>query len=471
MLKKLQFTLIFMLLLGSRLSAQLTLRLVALPEDTPENSDFFVAGNFNGWSPDNLAYQLTKDENNIPEITLALDAGTYEYKFTRGEWSTVEGNAQGGFLPNRRITYDGTATTVDVIIQSWEDVPVVSGTAAPNVSVMDDNFYIPQLNRYRRIWIYLPPNYAATTQSYPVLYMHDGQNLFDTITSFAGEWQVDESLNQLFENSDEGTIVIGIDNGGAQRINEYTPWPNRKYGGGDGEAYIDFIVQTLKPYIDANYRTKTEREFTGIMGSSLGGLISLYGAIAYQDVFGRVGVFSPSLWFTDDIYEFVTDTGKQQDMRIFLMVGELEGSTEINPVEDLQRMYNTLQIAGFGVGELIINTHADGQHSEWYWAREFLPAYKWLFEDIAFIEYSPEMENVRLWPLPVTEDLHIENLPETDWLWNIRVVNCSGRTVLSRVSEGSILSLKHLADGNYFIVITDNQDNILIASLEKTSEM
>jgi predicted alpha/beta superfamily hydrolase len=349
-------------------------------------------------------------------------------------------------------------------------VPVVS-TAASNVSVIDDNFYMPQLNRYRRIWIYLPPNYAGTTQSYPVLYMHDGQNLFDVSTSFTGEWKVDESLNQLFGNSDEGIIVIGIDNGGAERINEYTPWPNPKYGGGDGEAYVDFIVQTLKPYIDANYRTKTEPEFTGIMGSSLGGLISLYGAIAHQDVFGRVGVFSPTLWFTDDIYEFVSNTGKQQDIRIFLYVGELEGTADINMVEDLQRMYNTLQVAGFEVEELIISTHADGEHREWYWAREFLPAYKWLFDNIPFIEYSPKMENVLLWPLPVIEDLHIENLPDTDGLWNIRVVNSSGRTILSTVSEGSTLSVKYLAAGNYFIVITDNQNNILVASFEKTSEI
>ena len=467
MLKRLQFMLVLMLLLGSRLSAQLTLRLVVLPRGTPENSDFFVASSFNGWSPDDPAYQLMNDENNIPEITLALDAGTYEYKFTRGGWNAVEGNAQGGFLPNRTIIYDGTARTENLTILSWEDVPV-SSTAASNVSIIDDNFYMPQLNRYRRIWIYLPPNYASTTQSYPVLYMHDGQNLFDSSASYAGEWQVDESLNQVFENSDEGIIVIGIDNDGAERINEYTPWPNPQYGGGDGQAYIDFIVQTLKPYIDVNYRTKTEPEYTGIMGSSLGGLISLYGAIAHQDVFGRVGVFSPSLWFTDDIYEFVSNTGKQQDMRIYLYVGELEATTDINAVEDLQRMYNTLQAAGFGEEELMISTHANGQHNEWYWAREFLPAYKWLFHDPAFIEYSPEMEHVRLWPLPVAEDLHIENLPETDGLWNIRVVNCRGRTVLSTVSEGGKLSLGYLANGYYFIVITDNRGNILIAGFEKT---
>jgi hypothetical protein len=131
-------------------------------------------------------------------------------------------------------------------------------------------------------------------------------------------------------------------------------------------------------------------------------------------------------------------------------------------------MYNTLQVAGFGEEELIMSTHADGEHSEWYWAREFLPAYEWLFEDLTFIEYSPKMEHVRLWPLPVAEDLYIENLPETDGLWNIRVVNCRGRTVLSTVSAGSTLSVRHLASGYYFIVITDNRGNILIASLEKT---
>ena len=155
-------------------------------------------------------------------------------------------------------------------------------------------------------------------------------------------------------------------------------------------------------------------------------------------------------------------------MRIYLYVGELEATTDINVVEDLQRMYNTLQAAGFGEEELMISTHANGQHNEWYWAREFLPAYKWLFHDPAFIEYSPEMEHVRLWPLPVAEDLHIENLPEIDGLWSIRVVNCRGKTVLSTVSDGSKLSVGSLASGYYFIVITDNRGNILIASFEKT---
>jgi metallo-beta-lactamase class B len=146
-----------------------------------------------------------------------------------------------------------------------------ASTATASVSILDTAFAMPQLERTRRIWLYLPPGYAASTRRYPVLYMHDGQNLFDAATSFAGEWGVDETLDSLHALGDPGVIVVGIDNGRMKRMDEYTPWHNTRYGGGEGDAYVDFLTQTLKPYVDAHYRTLAERVHTGVAGSSMGG--------------------------------------------------------------------------------------------------------------------------------------------------------------------------------------------------------
>ena len=161
-----------------------------------------------------------------------------------------------------------------------------------------------QLNGQGWIWLYLPPDYATSTKRYPVIYMQDGQNLFDNKTSFSGEWEVDETLNKLHSEGDYGAIVVGIDNGGNKRLDEYSPWKNSSYGGGEGDAYIDFIVQSLKPYIDTNYRTLSAPEYTCIFGSSLGALIATYAAIKYPGIFGKAGAFSPAYWF--NISNFVS---------------------------------------------------------------------------------------------------------------------------------------------------------------------
>lgn len=377
MMRKMFLSLLAGLLLVSVLSAQLTLRVTSIPSNTPTGSEIYAAGSFNGWNAGSASHILAQAPNGTYELVLNIAPGPIEFKFTRGAWASVEGSATGGFRPNRTFNYTGGAQVLELGILSWEDQGTGGGgTAADNVYIVSQNFYMPQLDRNRRIWIYLPPNYGQTALRYPVLYMHDAQNLFDNQTSFAGEWQIDETLNQLFAEGDGGAIVVGIDNGGGERINELTPWANPTYGGGQGAAYTDFIVETLKPYIDANYRTRPERDYTGIMGSSLGGLLSMYAAIEHQAVFSKAGIFSPSFWFSANAYAHVAQTGKQANMRIYLMGGTQESATMVS---NLNNMYNTLRDAGFGTDELLLVTHPDGAHSEWYWRREFGPAYEWLF--------------------------------------------------------------------------------------------
>ena len=165
----------------------------------------FVAGNFNMWNPADSSYQLKTDANGISKITLSLPAGKYEYKFTRGSWQKGESDTAGKGTANRTLQLHSD-TTISVNISAWADdfksnqvAAKKNHTASKNVQIMDTAFYIPELKRTRRIWIYLPPDYATSKKSYGVLYMHDGQNLFDNATSYSGEWGVDEYLDSIFK--------------------------------------------------------------------------------------------------------------------------------------------------------------------------------------------------------------------------------------------------------------------------------
>src|SRR5438067_8253158 len=166
---------------------------------------------------------------------------------------------------------------------SWQDYPQHDGVVG-TVKILED-LHSPQLDNERDILVYLPPSYASGDKRYPVIYMHDGQNLFDPNTSFAGEWEVDQTLEKAARDGVEA-IVVGIPNMGPQRCDEYSPFVDAKAGGGKGDAYIAFITDTLRPLINDDFRTLTERENTGIAGSSLGGLISLYGFFRARETFG-----------------------------------------------------------------------------------------------------------------------------------------------------------------------------------------
>ncbi len=366
---------IFLLLVTWHIKAgNVTIIVTSIPANTPVGDHIYIAGNFTGWEPGNPNFILST--NSLSQLQIVIEGtGTLEFKFTRGGWDTVEGNANGGFLPNRTFTI-GSSDTLGLTILSWEDTGGTTHTAAENVTVMDENFAMPQFNRTRRIWLFLPADYATSGKSYPVLYMHDGQNLFDIATSFAGEWEVDESLNTFFNDGKEVPIVVGVDNGGGDRIDEYTPWANPGYGGGDGDKYAQFIVETLKPYIDGNYRTKPERESTGVMGSSLGGLISFYIAVKYQDVFSKAGVFSPSFWFSDSCYSFAKTTGRKFPMQFYIMGGNNESG---GLVQEMENMIDTLYAAGFSEEEIKLKIVPGGQHNEYLWRTQFPAAYEWLF--------------------------------------------------------------------------------------------
>lgn len=367
--------------------AQLTIRLTGVPAGTA--GDIYVAGSFNNWNPADSAYRLTAEGGGYAITLPAAVRGAVEFKFTRGSWETVEtGNGADG-VSNRRFTVpeEGAATYTGTVA-AWRDpatAPKVASTAGPNVRILDTAFAIPQLGRTRRVWIYLPPDYATSDKHYPVLYMHDGQNVFDAATSYAGEWGVDETLDSLHAAGDPGAIVVGVDNGEQRRLDEYSPWRNARMSmGGEGDAYVDFLAHTLKPWIDARYRTRPGPESTGVAGSSMGGLISLYALQKYPEVFGRAGVFSPAFWFgADSAFAYAAAAGAPRPgTRVYMVTGAQEGSEPAVYVRDHQRMVDALVAAGFRPGAQVqAYVRADGTHSEWFWRREFPAAYRWLFAD------------------------------------------------------------------------------------------
>jgi metallo-beta-lactamase class B len=215
-----------------------------------------------------------------------------------------------------------------------------------------------------------------------VLYLQDGQNVFDAATSFSGEWGIDETLDSLASRGVAGAIVVAVDNGGAQRMNEYNPWKSAtpRLGGGEGDLFVDFLSRTLKPYIDARYRTRTDARSTTIAGSSMGGLIALYASLTRPEVFGNAGVFSCACWIARDSIMALVErtTPGRTPARFYFVVGSLEG-TNREPEQDQTAIAAALDRAGFRTGRVVVARIApDGRHEEWFWRREFPAAYLWL---------------------------------------------------------------------------------------------
>ncbi|HKP32607.1 MAG TPA: alpha/beta hydrolase-fold protein [Chitinophagaceae bacterium] len=351
----------------------IVIEITRLPTSTPTEK-VYLAGNFNNWNPKDENYRLQLHSQDRYAIILKnVAANTYEFKFTQGAWEKVETTADGKNIANRTVTIVSD-TVLMLSIDGWSEGKPreIMHTATPEVHILDSNFHIPQLNRDRRIWIYLPKGYNESKEKYPVLYMHDGQNLFDAATSPFGEWGVDEALDSAVKKC----IVVGIDNGQVKRMNEYNPYEYAKFGKGEGDQYIDFLAKTLKPYIDKKFRTKKDSEHTTVAGSSMGGLISLYAAIKYPKVFGKAGVFSPAFQTSPklltDIPRMVSRS-KHKKLRIYFYAGEQE-SKEMVP--NMLGVFELMRKHAGAKMEARIN--AEGKHNEPTWRQEFPTFYNWI---------------------------------------------------------------------------------------------
>ena len=345
--------------------------------DKHNNDTAFLAGNFNNWNPGDNAFRFLLTNENSFELILNLPAGQYDYKCTRGNWGTVECLADGKDIGNHsfRITTD---TTIEINIQAWRDdfaFVTKMHTASKQVHVMDTAFFIPQLNRTRRIWIYLPQGYEKTKKEYPVLYMHDGQNIFDEYTAGFGEWGVDECLDSLIHAGKQACIVVGIDNG-PQRFNEYNPFAFRDFGEGAGDHYLDFITQTLKPFIDKKYRTLSSKENTIIAGSSMGGLISYYAMIKQPQIFGKAGIFSPAFWTAPAINALTDSLAAKVNGKFFFYMGGQEGGSYVNDMLAIQELLGEKSAA-----MIYSVVDYEGLHNEKAWRKWFAEFYSWIMAE------------------------------------------------------------------------------------------
>lgn len=235
------------------------------------------------------------------------------------------------------------------------------------------NFWIPELDTHRTIRVYLPPSYASGDRYYSVLYMHDGQNLFDDKDAYARAWRVGKIMDSMPVKKQ--AIIVGIDNGGEQRLNEYAPFKRGTHGG-KGDLYAQFIVQVLKPFIDRNYRTLPTADHTWVVGSSMGGLISFYMGLKYPNIFGKVGVLSPAFWFNPSILA-LNPTDSLNNSYFYIVGSKTESS---GMLKTLQASYWRLKDLSVPDDHFVVIARDRGGHNESFWSREFKKMYSHLIK-------------------------------------------------------------------------------------------
>ncbi len=332
----------------------------------------YLAGNFNNWDPSG---SKMAQEGNYFFYEKSLSKENVEFKFTRGSWEKVETSDSGIDIGNRQLRLLSD-TTIYCYINGWKDQFTGSNqpprhTAGPGVHIVDTAFRMSSLQRNRKIWIYLPPGYTTSKNRYPVLYMQDGQNLFDKATSGFGEWGIDEILDSLSAAGKGDVIVVGIESG-SHRMTEYNPYDFADYGPGEGDKYVGFIVDDLKPYIDKKYKTLQSKENTFIAGSSMGGLISYYAAITHPATFGKAGVFSPSFWAAPEIHDLTDSVAARISGMYFFYMGEREGE---NMMPQMNKVIS--QLAKNSRALIYTVTDPEGRHNEATWNKWFAEFYLW----------------------------------------------------------------------------------------------
>lgn len=362
-----------------------------------DNRPIFITGNFNKWNPKDYDFQLTiLDENTYSiDIEDQLLGDDIEYKFTKGGWENVELDQYGNITPNRKVKKK-SATTND-FVEKWRfNWGPFKDEFFPIVEVISEEFYIPQLDRYRKVWALLPYDYYISDKKYPVLYLQDAQNLFNEGSAY-GNWEIDKKLSILAEYGRGDVIVIAVEHGSEDRIKEYIFDNDNVANGSEGKKYIRFVTDTLKPFIDEHYRTKKDRENTGIGGSSLGALISLYSGFLYPEVYSKLLIFSPSLWIEPNNNFPMMSFRVPFKTKIYLYGGEQEGAKMVKRIQVFENYLKRWEKKNLFDFEFKTNINPDGEHSEFYWSQEFPRAIEWLFYNNTEnpVEVTPQQENIK----------------------------------------------------------------------------
>lgn len=347
---------------------------VTAPASTPADAVLWLAGNdaaLGGWSPAGVRLVALGDGRHAAAVRVERD-GLLEFKVTRGSWETVEKGPSGEEIANRTHRASGD-DTVRVAVAAWRDQTADRAPARASTATGDLRRHpeFPSAHvRPRDVIVWLPPGYDRdTTRRYPVLYFHDGNNVFDDATSFAGEWRLDETADRLVR---AGTlppfIAVAVANT-PDRMVEYTHVADGAGRGGRGPDYARFLVEELKPFVDRTYRTRIGPSATGLVGSSLGGLISLAVALERPDVFGLVGCVSPAAWWADrDIVRRAARAPR--GLRVWCDIGTDESTPSAGRrawLEDARALAEALRAAGLAEA-LHYEEVEGGRHNEAAWA-------------------------------------------------------------------------------------------------------
>ncbi len=347
-----------------------------LTTDSDDDRPVFVAGNFNQWLPDEARFRLQRVGYMTYEFQFPADfrlPQPLEYKYTRGSWADAE-LAADGKIPANRISTRSTGLRRDHVPHWRLGGESFDSRLYPQIHVSPDEFWLPALGRHRRFRVLLPADYDQQPERhYPVLYLLDGQNLMGGGAGF-GDWGLERRLAILKARGRGDLIVVALDHGDEFRKSEFNPYNHRWLGPGEGRAFVQALTDTLKPYLDRTYRTRPEREATGIGGSSLGGLLSLYAGLTAWRTFGRVLVFSPSLWVSGRIFGEAERLPDSAQSRFYLYGGGKEGM-QLKPA--LQRLEGIFSARPGTQTKLVYD--ARGRHQEDFWGREFPKAVEWLF--------------------------------------------------------------------------------------------
>lgn len=355
------------------------LKIEVVSKSVSENQSVFITGNNNiigGWNPSSV--QLNRINDSTFSKTFEFEKPiSLEFKFTKGSWDSEGVDSIGSTQPNytAQISND---TTIVFIIDYWKDQfhqieKKESGQITGNVKYHKNIKYKYLSERDLIVW--LPPNYEASKENYPVLFMHDGQNIFDPKTSTFGiDWQIDEAADSLIKlNKIQPIIIVGIFNT-SNRAKEYTP-------NDTGFVYMDFVVKKVKPLIDSLYRTKPEREFTFTGGSSAGGLISFMLLWNNSDVFSKAICMSPA--FKIRSIDFVTPvlsySGEKKDLKVYIDNGGVGLENQLQP--GIDKMLEALTKQGYKEDlDFLWIKDNEASHNEKDWAKRIPNALTWLIK-------------------------------------------------------------------------------------------
>jgi predicted alpha/beta superfamily hydrolase len=363
---------------------------VAAPKETPTDQVLYVSGSaptMGNWDAAGMPLQRGDDGkyHGSAEIMSGVE---YGFKITRGTWGTVETNDKGEEAPDHTVKVDD-ARDVDVVVASWRD----GGKTVPNRVTMTGDirlhkkFHSEILGNDRTLIVYLPPEYESNNeQRYPVLYMQDGQNLFDAATSYAGiEWRMDETAQGLIASKTiTPLIIVGIYNGLQQRSDEFTPPSMGDPKKARGDLYAEFVTQEVKPFIDKTYRTQPDKAHTGIGGGSRGALIALHTAKQSPTTFGQFALFSPWLRIDDKklIESDLGDGAFLKGCRVYVEMGTAGGANYPgkDPIGDAKEFEKFLQSAGLKPETDYKYTEVSGlEHNEPAFATRVEPMLTWLY--------------------------------------------------------------------------------------------